>query len=106
MSIRNALCAPCDKNPQKAIAYAWFTSIVMVVVAFICACAAAGKSGGDGSVSLGFAAVWTVSRTFFFKFPKQGFPRSKRVFDAMKYRLKPLSRDDLTYHQMEFHDRK
>lgn len=61
MSIRNALCAPCDKNPQKAIAYAWFTSIVMVIVAFICACAAAGHSDGEGSASLGFAAVWTVS---------------------------------------------
>lgn len=62
MSIRNALCAPCDKNPQKAIAYAWFTSIVMVMVAFICACAAAAHSDGDGSASLGFAAVWTVRR--------------------------------------------
>ncbi|CAM9390155.1 unnamed protein product [Ectocarpus sp. 6 AP-2014] len=60
MSIRNALCAPCDKNPQKAIAYAWFTSIVMVMVAFICACASAAHSDGDGSASLGFAAVWTV----------------------------------------------
>lgn len=60
MSIRNALCAPCDKNPQKAIAYAWFTSIVMVMVAFICACASAAHSDGEGSASLGFAAVWTV----------------------------------------------
>lgn len=57
------LCATCDKNPQKAIAYAWFTSIVFVVVAFICACAATGKNGGDGSASLGFAAIWTVSLT-------------------------------------------
>lgn len=61
MSIRNALCAPCDKNPQKAIAYAWFTSIVMVMVAFICACATAAHNDGEGSASLGFAAVWTVS---------------------------------------------
>lgn len=60
MSIRNALCAPCDKNPQKAIAYAWFTSIVFVVIAFICACATTGQNTGEGSASLGFAAIWTV----------------------------------------------
>ncbi|CAM9907907.1 unnamed protein product [Discosporangium mesarthrocarpum] len=60
MGIRNALCGPCDKNPQKAIAYAWFTSIVIVVIAFICACAFTAHSGGYGSGALEFSAIWTV----------------------------------------------
>ncbi|CAM9226646.1 unnamed protein product [Choristocarpus tenellus] len=64
MGIRNALCGPCDKNPQKAIAYAWFTSIVIVVIAFICACAAVAHSGTSGSGALDFAAIWTVLLLF------------------------------------------
>jgi hypothetical protein len=41
MALRDNLCAPCARNPQKAIAYAWFTSIILVAIAFICACVAA-----------------------------------------------------------------
>jgi hypothetical protein len=37
MGIRDGVCAPCARNPQKAIAYAWFASIILVVLAFICA---------------------------------------------------------------------
>ncbi|KAG5190373.1 hypothetical protein JKP88DRAFT_197319 [Tribonema minus] len=64
MGIRDNVCAPCARNPQKAIAYAWFTSIILVAIAFVCACVAASKQEGvdavKGSKSLAFASIWTA----------------------------------------------
>ncbi|CAM9501467.1 unnamed protein product [Phaeothamnion confervicola] len=61
VNMRNSICAPCDKSPQKSIAYAWFLSIILVLIAFICACAAAASQGAATSdTALGFAVVWTV----------------------------------------------
>ncbi|KAJ1458295.1 hypothetical protein M885DRAFT_614647 [Pelagophyceae sp. CCMP2097] len=58
--IHNKLCFPFAENPKKYITYAWFASIILVVIVFICACALADKHRGGGTTAFGFAAVWTT----------------------------------------------
>ena len=51
------ICFKCAENPKKAITYAWFSSMVLVFIAFIIGCSVATQTEHK---SLGFAAVWTT----------------------------------------------
>lgn len=49
------------KSPKKTIAYAWFSSMFLVVIGLVIACVAAAYMGGTGiDQAFSFAAIWTM----------------------------------------------
>mmetsp|Transcript_32103 Transcript_32103/g.42328 ORF Transcript_32103/g.42328 Transcript_32103/m.42328 type:complete len:169 (+) Transcript_32103:111-617(+) len=59
--IHDQLCFYCAQHSEKTINYTWIASLVLVFIAFICACVAASKISTEGTNgAIGFAGVWTV----------------------------------------------
>ena len=62
-TIHDRVCCQAIKDkPKQAITYSWFTSLLLVLVAFIVACVAGNQAGG-GSRGVAFAGMWTIILT-------------------------------------------
>ena len=55
-----APAAPARARARRFVAYAWFTSILLVLASFFAAAVVADRHRGKGTGGLGFAAVWTT----------------------------------------------
>ncbi|EGB07151.1 hypothetical protein AURANDRAFT_65094 [Aureococcus anophagefferens] len=51
---------PARARARRFVAYAWFTSILLVLASFFAAAVVADRHRGKGTGGLGFAAVWTT----------------------------------------------